>query len=110
MGTVTLLDPSFTVGHSELYSVSNYSVWNETTAYAVLANSRWVLLNFNADNIAEKHDLIPQLGGYTDNNSEWWDCFEFTIIDEDNAVLKSFRIESPNDSDHPEQLKITRVI
>ena len=110
MGTVTLLDPSFTVGHSELYTVSNYSVWGETDAYSVLANSRWVLLNFDADNIAEKHDLIPQFGGYTDLNSDWYDCFEFTIIDEDNAVLKSFRIESPNDSTHPEQLKITRVI
>lgn len=109
MGTVTLLDPTFTVGHSELYTVSNYSVWGETDAYSVLANSRWVLLNFDADNIAEKHDLIPQYGGYTDN-ADWYDCFEFTIIDEDNAVLKSFRIESPNDSNHPEQLKITRVI
>lgn len=103
-----LFDSSFTVGHSEEFACSNYSVWGYNSAILAIRSlgGIGIELQYGTNSGAEGCDC--PIYNYQDNTSK--KHFLINVFDLNSAAMKVFEIDEPADvSTTPENLTITRL-
>ena len=111
VGNTNLLDSSFTVGHSEEFVNSNYSVWGYNSAIAVLRNlsGTGIQILYSGDT-SDPTDPSFAASIYVYYESSTVTDFLITIFDVNAAALKTFKFEEPADVvNNPGNLKVTRL-
>ena len=107
-GNTNLFDSSFTVGHSEEFACSNYSVWGYNSAILAIRSlgGIGIELQYGTNSGAEGCDC--PIYNYQDNTSK--KHFLINVFDLNSAAMKVFEIDEPADvSTTPENLTITRL-
>lgn len=104
-----LLDPSFTVGHSEEFGVDNYSsVWGYDTAFQAMAEGAQI------DYIdANSYGLFSSYAqkGFALNNGDPYSTYQIFVFDTVAGALKCFEITPPADDElTPGNITITRLM
>lgn len=107
-GNTNLFDSSFTVGHSEEFASSNYSVWGYNSAILAIRSlgGIGIELQYGTNSGAEGCDC--PIYNYQDNTSK--KHFLINVFDLNTNSMKVFEIDEPADvSATPENLTITRL-
>ena len=104
-----LLDPTFTVGHSEEFGVDNYStVWGYDTAFQAMAEGAQI------DYIdANSYGLFSSYAqkGFALNNGDPYSTYQIFVFDTVAGALKCFEITPPADDElTPGNITITRLL
>ena len=104
-----LLDPSFTVGHSEEFGVDNYNTaWGYDTAFQAIAEGAQIdYINANSyglfSSFAQK--------GFALDNGDPYSTYQIFVFDTVANALKCFEITPPADDDlTPGNITITRLM
>ena len=104
-----LLDPSFTVGHSEEFGVDNYNtVWGFDTAFKAMAEGAKI------DYIdANSYGLFSSFAqkGFALDNGDPYSTYQIFVFDTTAGALKCFEITPPADDElTPGNITITRLM
>lgn len=104
-----LLDPSFTVGHSEEFGVDNYNtVWGFDTAFEAMAEGAKI------DYIdANSYGLFSSFAqkGFALDNGDPYSTYQIFVFDTAAGALKCFEITPPADDElTPGNITITRLM
>lgn len=104
-----LLDPAFTVGHSEEFGVDNYNtVWGYKTAFQAMAEGAKIdYINANSyglfSSFAQK--------GFALDNGDPYSSYQIFVFDTIAGALKCFEITPPADEElTPGNITITRLM
>ena len=104
-----LLDPSFTVGHSEEFGVDNYNtVWGFDTAFQAMAEGAMIdYINANSYGLFSS---FAQKGFALDNGAPY-STYQIFVFDTVAGALKCFEITPPADDElTPGNITITRLM
>lgn len=111
-GNTNLLDSSFTIGHSEEFVCSNYSVWGYSNAIGVIRN----LMGYGVEIMYSGDSSDPSATGFFTGvtcyiPSAGQSNYIITVFDKTAAAIKAFEIEEPADVvSNPGNLKVTRLL
>ena len=104
-----LLDPSFTVGHSEEFGISNYNnAWGFDTAWQAFTDG--VRVDYaNSDSYSLFHTFAEQAFGMV--GSDPYSTYQIKVFDPVAAAIKVFDITPPADDElTPGNVTVTRVL
>lgn len=108
-GNINLFDSSFTVGHSEEFESSNYSVWGYNSAILTIRSLSGIGIELQYGTNSNDSGFDSIIYCYQDNNSK--KHFIVNVFDMTAAAIKVFEIDEPADVvSNPENLKITRLL
>lgn len=109
VGNTNLLDSSFTVGHSEEFVNSNYSVWGYNSAIDVIRqlSGVGVEIMYFGDNAHGQFKTTI----YNTTDSNYSECYIVNVFDIVASQMKVFEFEAPADLvNDPGNLKVTRLL
>jgi len=104
-----LLDPSFTVGHSEEFGISNFNnAWGFDTAWQAFTDG--VRVDYaNSDSYSLFHTFAEQAYGMDSGNP--YTTYQIKVFDPVAAAIKVFDITPPADEElTPGNVTVTRVL
>lgn len=112
-GNTNLLDPSFTVGHSEEFTSDNYYVWGSSSAINVLNEFRegvWIYFFGIGSPIAKPGFRAQVYSVDEDLGTGIVNHFLITIFDYNSSTYKTFEFDYPADPvANPEKITVKRI-
>lgn len=104
-----LFDSSFTVGHSEEFACSNYSVWGYNSAILAIRSLSGIGIELQYGTNSNNSGFGSIIYCYQDSNSK--QHFLVNVFDMTAAAIKVFEIDEPADVvTNPGNLTITRLL
>lgn len=108
-GNTNLFDSSFTVGHSEEFTSSNYDVWGYNSAILAIRSLSGIGIELMYGTNSGAEGCFCPIYCYQDNNAK--QHFLINVFDMNTASMKVFEIDEPADVvTNPGNLTVTRLL